>query len=67
VDKEIWDTIKFGGGNLIFWGCMIIQGIGYGCYINGHMNAEIYTSILDNYLLPMIKYYKLKKNKLFFQ
>src|SRR3954470_15980555 len=46
---------------------MTAQGIGYGCCINGHMNAEIYTSVLDNYLLPTIKYYKLKRNKLFFQ
>ena len=31
------------------------------------MNAEVYTSILDDYLLSTVKYYKLKRNKLFFQ
>ena len=67
VDKEIKGTTKFGGGNLMFWGCMTAQGIGYGCRIDGRMNAELYTSILDDYLLPTIKYYKLKRNKLFFQ
>src|SRR4051812_4810991 len=46
---------------------MTMQGIGYRCYINGCMNAEVYISILDDYLLLMIKYYKMKKNKLFFQ
>lgn len=67
TDREVKGTMKFGGGNLMFWGCMTAQGIGYGCRIDGRMDAEIYVSILDDYLVPMIKYYKLKKNKLIFQ
>ena len=59
--------MKFGGGSLMFWGCMTAQGVGYGCCIDGRMNAETYTSILDNYLLPTIKYYKMNKNHLIFQ
>jgi transposase len=31
------------------------------------MDAEVYVSILNDYLLPTIKYYKLKKNTLIFQ
>jgi transposase len=31
TDKEVQGTMKFGGGNLMFWGCMTTQGIGYGC------------------------------------
>src|SRR4051794_9768005 len=46
---------------------MTAQGIGYGCQIDGRMDAGVYTSILNDYLLPTIKYYKLKKNKLIFQ
>ena len=46
---------------------MTTQGIGYACRIDGHMDAELYISILDDYLLLMIKYYKMKKNKLIFQ
>ena len=51
----------------MFWGCMTAQGIRYGCRIDGWMNAEIYTGILDDYLLPTIKYYKMNKNCLIFQ
>lgn len=67
TDKEVQGTMKFGGGSLMFWGCMTAEGIGYGCRIDGRMDAEVYVSILDDYLLPTIKYYKLKKNKLIFQ
>ena len=59
--------MKFGGDSLMFWGCITAQGIGYACCIDGHMDAELYISILDDYLLPTIKYYKMKKNKLIFQ
>ena len=67
MSKEIQGTMKFGGGNLMFWGCMTACGIGYGCRIDGRMDAELYTSILDDYLLETIKYYKLKKREIIFQ
>lgn len=67
TDKQVKGTMKFGGGSLMFWGCMTAQGIGYGCQIDGRMNAEIYTGILDDYLLPTIKYYKMNKKHLIFQ
>ena len=67
TNKDIQGTMKFGGGSLMFWGCMTAQGIGYGCRIDGRMDAELYTSILDDYLLPTIKYYKMNKHKLFLQ
>src|SRR3954466_15719645 len=46
---------------------MIAQEIGYRCHIDGCMDAKLYTSILDDFLLPTIKYYKLNRNKLYFQ
>jgi transposase len=67
TNKQVKGTMKFGGGSLMFWGCMTAQGVGYGCRIDGRMDAEVYTSILDDYLLPTIKYYKMKKNHLIFQ
>ena len=67
MDKKVQGTMKFSGRNLMFWGYMTMQGIGYGCCIDGHMDTEVYTSILDDYLLSTITYYKFKKNKLIFQ
>jgi transposase len=67
ISREIQPTMKFGGGNLMFWGCMTAKGVGYGCRIDGRMNADIYTSILNDFLLPTIKYYKLNKRTAIFQ
>jgi len=46
---------------------MIVQGVGYACRIDHHMYAEVYTGILDNYLLPTIEYYNLDKDTVIFQ
>ena len=37
TSREIQPTMKFGGGSLMFWGCMTARGIGYGCRIDGRM------------------------------
>ena len=46
---------------------MTPQGVGYACRIDCRMNAEVYTGILDDYLLQTIDYYKLDTNKIVFQ
>ena len=33
------------------WGCMTIQGVGYMCKIDGRMDTELYTTILQDDLL----------------
>lgn len=43
-------TVKFGGGNVMIWGCMAANGQGKFCFIDTTMNAEHYCSILDNNL-----------------
>jgi len=49
TDDQVKGTVKFGGGSLMFWGCMTAQGVGYGCQIEGRMDAEMYTNILDEH------------------
>ena len=67
TEQHIQGTTKFGGGSLMMWGCMTAQGVGYACRIDSKMDAEVYTNILDDYLLPTIKYYKLNKDRVIFQ
>jgi hypothetical protein len=43
--------VKFGGGNLMVWGCMRWNGVGIVCEVEGSMNAEQYVSILEECLL----------------
>jgi hypothetical protein len=56
IDKEnrqdsrrIKQTVKF-GGNLMMWGCMGWEGIGFATKINGKIDAGLYTEILGKIL-----------------
>ena len=43
-------TQKFGGGNIMMWGCFGWDGVGYATKIDGRMDAELYVSILEDEL-----------------
>ena len=46
-DRLVEGTVKFGGGSVMVWGCMMWDGVGYACKIDGKMNAELNTQILE--------------------
>ena len=43
-------TVKFGGGNVMVWGCFSANGVGGMEIIDGKMNAAKYTKILSTHL-----------------
>ena len=47
-DRLVGGTLEFGGGCLMVWGCMLWDGVGYACKIDGKMDADLYVSILDD-------------------
>jgi hypothetical protein len=47
-DRLVESTVKFGGENVMMWGCMFWEGIGYATRIEGKMDVELYCSILDD-------------------
>ena len=49
------------------WGCMTPQGVGYMCKIDGRMDAELYTSILQDGFLKTVEFYELDRADLIFQ
>lgn len=53
-EKHIKPTVKFGGGNIMIWGCMTFAGVGGLALIEGNMNADQYVQILDNKLTSTI-------------
>ena len=49
------------------WGCMTTQGPGYLYKIDGRMDAELYTSILQDELLDTVEFYGLDREEVIFQ
>jgi hypothetical protein len=49
-DRVVQGTRKFGGGSLMLWGCMLWEGVGYACKIDGRMDGELYVKILQDEL-----------------
>ena len=48
-------TVKFGGGNIMVWGCFSAKGLGPLVRIEGKMNHKDYINILEDNLLPFIQ------------
>lgn len=53
--KLIEPTIKFGGGNIMIWGCMTWSGIGAMARIEGKMDGPMYVDILKDCLVPTLE------------
>jgi transposase len=64
---HIRPTVKHGGGSLMMWGCMTLQGVGYACQIQGRLNAELYCNILADEFLGTLEWYGLQPENIVFQ
>ena len=56
-DRLVDRTVKFGGGNLLMWGCMGSEGVGFSCRIDGRMYADLYVSIPEDDLQNSLEYW----------
>ena len=54
-ERGIKETVKFGGGNIMVWGCMGWEGVGNLVEVEGRMNGEQYVDILDGNLLESME------------
>ena len=66
-DRLVEGTLKFGGGSLMMWGCMLWEGVGYACKIDGKMDANLYVQILDEDLQASIECYDKSSEDIIFQ
>lgn len=64
---HVKQTVKHGGGNIMIWGCMTWNGVGFMCKINETMNQKIYAEILQGELLDTINHFKLNPKEIYFQ
>ena len=51
----------------MLWGCMMWEGCGYACRIEGKMDADLYISILEDNLGASLEYYGLDDEDMIFQ
>lgn len=65
--RHVKETVKFGGGSIMIWGCMTAQGPGYMCRIDGRMDQHLYKSILEENLPKTMNWYKINVQKVIFQ
>jgi len=54
LDRNVWKTVKHGGGSLMVWGCITWNGTGRLHRIQGIMKADQFCRILDESLLGTI-------------
>ena len=66
-DRVVEGTVKFGGGSLMMWGCMMWEGVGYACKIDGRMDGELYTQILEDELQQSLEHYGKEVADIIFQ
>ena len=66
-DRLVQGTLKFGGGSLMMWGCMMWEGVGFACKIDGKMDADLYIQILEDELINSINHYEKDVGDVIFQ
>jgi transposase len=66
-DRAVEGTLKFGGGNIMVWGCMSWKGLGGYCRIEGPMDSKLYQEILAGELQQTISEQHLDVTKVRFQ
>jgi transposase len=66
-DRLVQDTLKYGGGHVMLWGCMTWEGVGFACKIDGNMDGQLYKEILEDELLQTLEYYGLEVGDIIFQ
>jgi len=66
-DSHVKPTVKFGGGNIMVWGCFTSLGVGNLCKIDGKMDSELYRRILTEDFLGTLSWYNLNKEEVIFQ
>jgi transposase len=66
-DRLVSGTVKFGGGSVMVWGCMMWDGPGYACKIDGRMDGDLFVTILEEDLQASLEYYNINAGDVIFQ
>jgi len=67
IEREVQGTVKFGGENIIVWGCMGWNGVGHLAEVEGRMDADQYVFILEDHMLPSLGESEISEEEMIFQ
>lgn len=65
--RMVKQTVKFGGGNVMLWGCMRSEGVGLCQRIIGRMTANGYIDVLQNSLIGSLEKWGKNASEIIFQ
>ncbi|GFY02949.1 transposable element Tcb2 transposase [Trichonephila clavipes] len=65
--KSVLPTLKYGGGNVMVWGCVAHNGAGNLAFIDNKMNALAYSDVLRRNLLDSAKKLSMENTFIFQQ
>ncbi|EUC67713.1 transposase, partial [Rhizoctonia solani AG-3 Rhs1AP] len=66
-DRLTLPTMSFGGGGLMFWGCMGWMGTGYGTKLETPLNMVLYKDILEDEFLKSLEHLGMEPGEVIFQ
>ncbi|QRW13760.1 Transposase [Ceratobasidium sp. AG-Ba] len=66
-DNMVVGTGNFGGGSIMFWGCMGYEGTGNGCKLERTLNKEVYLEILGDEMERSLEDLGLEPGEVIFQ
>lgn len=67
LPQNVMKTVKHGGGNIQVWGCLSYHGPGRLHHVQGRMNTDQYTSILEESFLGSLRDRKVQPHTIIFQ
>jgi hypothetical protein len=67
LQQLVEGTKKFGGGSVMVWGCIMWDGPGLACKIDGRMDADLYCQIVEDELQDSLAYYDKTPDDIIFQ
>jgi len=65
--RSVREAVKYGSGYIMVWGCMMADGLGLCCRIEGNLNAELYEQILSDELTWSLEYHNREVSDILFQ
>ena len=67
LDRTTLPTVKYGGGDMMAWGCMGWNGVGMLTEVEARMDAKHYVEIMDQHLSQSMEYLGIPLEKAIFQ